>query len=139
MFGTLKQLWLTIKLIRRADVAFAMASRRENRCAFQYLSAAEKELGPLTQYRFGIEPMLLKIFLKGCLVGIEADDYDWVALQEIILSASEYNGAEKLHLVVYLEELATTAGVSLSISDPPTLTGRVRPGLRRRFPKLSEA
>jgi hypothetical protein len=142
MLRFLKKLWLTIKLLKRADAAFAMASLGEDECALRYLKATEKSLGPLTQYTFGIEPTLLEIYLKACLGGIKADDYDWAALKGCIQSASEYNAAEKLHLIVYLEELATTAGVSLPISDlvnRPVPNQRVNRQLRRRFPKLSDA
>ena len=139
MFSAVKELWLTIKLIIRADVAFAMASRGEDERALRYLTATEVAFGPLTKCRFGIEPMLLMIFLKGCLFEIAPDDYDWVRLRESILSAPEYNPAEKLHLLIYLEEFATTAGVSLSIPNQPVSTEDVSRRLKRRFPKLSEA
>jgi hypothetical protein len=105
------------------------------------LKATAKAIGPFTEYPFGIEPTLLDIYLKGCLAGLCADDYDWFALRERIVSAWEYNAAEKLHLIVYLEELATTAGVSLSVSDlvsEPAPTERVRSQLLARFPKLSQ-
>lgn len=142
MVKALKKLWLTIKLLRRAETAFDMSSRGEDELALRHLESTEKALGPLTQYMFGIEPVLLEIFLRGCLVGIKADDYDWAGLQSYILSASEYNAAEKLHLILYLEELATTAGVSLPVSDlvsQPAPTERVKQQLIDRFPKLSDA
>jgi hypothetical protein len=142
MFREFKKLWLSIRVLKRADAAFTMASRGEDEPALRYLAETEHALGPLTQYTFGIEPKLLEIFLRGCVVGLTADDYDWVALRNCIESASEYNAAEKLHLLLYLEELATTAGVSLPISDlttGPAPTVRVKRQLRDRFPKLSEA
>jgi hypothetical protein len=142
MFRAFKKLWLSIRLLKSADAAFAMASRGEDEAALRYLAETQQALGPLTQYAFGIEPTLLEIFLRGSVVGIKADDYDWVALQGCIVSASEYNAAEKLHLLLYLEELATTAGISLPISDLTTEaapTERVKRQLRDRFPKLSEA
>jgi hypothetical protein len=142
MFGTLKKFWLSVRLVMRADAAFAMASRGEDEAAFRYLAATKKALGPLTKYTFGIEPTLLEIYLGACLTGIKAEDYEWAALQSCILSASEYNAAEKLHLIVYLEELATTAGVSLPVSDLVNQSApkeRVRRQLLSRFPKLSDA
>jgi hypothetical protein len=142
MLRVLKKFWPTIRLLKRADAAFAMASRGEDKRALRYLEGTEKSLGPLTQYTFGIEPMLLEIYLRACLLGIKADDYDWAALQGCIQSASGYNAAEKLHLIVYLEELATTAGVSLPTSElvnRPVPTEPVRRQLRARFPKLSDA
>lgn len=142
MLAKLKRLWLEIRLVRRTDAAFTMASRGEDELAFSHLQATAQTLGPLTQYRFGIEPALLEIYLRGCVAGIKADDYNWAALLDHILSASEYNDAEKLHLIAYLEELATTAGVSLPILDAIKRlapTERVRGSLIRRFPKLSDA
>lgn len=142
MFEALRTFWLSLRLVMRADTAFAMASRGEDEAALRYLTTTRKALGPLTKYTFGIEPTLLEIYLRACLTGIKAEDYDWTALQDCILSASEYNAAEKLHLIVYLEELATTAGVSLPVSDlvnRPPPKERVKPQLLRRFPKLSDA
>jgi hypothetical protein len=142
MFRAARKLWGSIRLLKRAETAFSMVSRGEDEAAFPYLAATEKMLGPFTQYTFGIEPVLLEIFLKGCVHGVKANDYDWRALRDSILSASEYNGAEKLHLILYLEELATTAGVSLPMSNlvsRPAPTERVKRQLISRFPKLSEA
>ena len=112
MVRALRKLWRSIRLLKRADAAFSMVSRGEDEAAFRHLAATQKMLGPFTQYTFGIEPMLLEIFLRGCLSGIKADDYDWEGLRDFVLSASEYNAAEKLHLILYLEELATTASRS---------------------------
>lgn len=142
MLKRLKKLWRSIRLLKRAEVAFTMASKGEDESALGYLVETEKALGPVTQYTFGIEPILLKIYLRGSLGGIKADDFDWAALQECIISASEYNASEKLHLMAYLEELATTAGVSLPMSDllsAPAPREPVRAQLIARFPKLSEA
>jgi hypothetical protein len=142
MVKALKKFWFTIRLLKRADTAFDMASRGKDELALRHLESTETALGPLAQYMFGIEPALLEVFIRGCVVGIKADDYDWAALQSCILSASEYNAAEKLHLIVYLEELATTAGASLPVSDfvsQPAQTGRVRRQLIDRFPRLSDA
>jgi hypothetical protein len=141
MLRAFSKLCGTFRLLLRAQAAFTLASRGEDARAFAHLKATAKAIGPFTEYPFGIEPTLLDIYLKGCLAGLCADDYDWFALRERIVSAWEYNAAEKLHLIVYLEELATTAGVSLSVSDlvsEPAPTERVRSQLLARFPKLSQ-
>ena len=118
-----------------------MASRGENRLALNYIRRTKAAFGPLSRYTFGIELELLEIFVRGCLNGIKADDYDWILLKHQIMAAREYNSSEKLHLLLYLEELATTAGASLPLADgidALSATEPVSPALRRRFPKLSE-
>jgi hypothetical protein len=138
---SLRKFYRSLKLIIRADGAFALSSEGKNELALQHIRATEAALGPLSQYPFGVELRLLEIFSRGCLDGIKADDYDFDRLKEIILAASEYNDAERLHLLVYLEELAATAGVTLSVSeilDAPASAQRVSPRLVRRFPKLSD-
>jgi len=134
--------WLSLKLLIRATSAFRLSSNGDDARALRFLRDTEKMLGPLTQYRFGIEPALLEIFSRGCVEGLNAQDYDWDSLKRSIVCASEYNSAEKLHLLLYLEELATTAGVSLSmteLADRGTPKETVNRRLIRRFPKLSEA
>lgn len=137
----LKAAYRSLKLLKRADTAFTFASQEKDQLALQHIEATKAALGALSQYRFGIEPILLEIFLRGSLEGIAADDYEWMHLKEAILAASEYNAAEKIHLLVYLEELAATAGVTLPLSEiveGSTPRQRVARHLIRRFPKLCD-
>jgi hypothetical protein len=106
------------------------------------INDAKNRWGDLTRYQFGIELILLEIYLKACLDGISEGDYDWLGIRDEILLAMEYNEAEKLHLLIYLEELATTAGITLPIRgllNAPVATQKVKRQLIDRFPKLSEA
>jgi hypothetical protein len=142
MLQQFKKAWRGLKLLIRSNAAFKISARGDDAGALKLLSDTEEMLGPFTQYRFGIEPALLEIFSRGCLEGLESTDYDWCSLKLSILSAREYNSAEKLHLMLYLEELAATAGATISAAQ---LVGKPAPAelvnrrLVRRFPKLSEA
>jgi hypothetical protein len=136
----LRNNWRSFRLLLRTSTAFTLSSRGDDEAAHEHLKATERSLGPFLHHTFGIEPALLQVFTKGNISGLTANDYDWLALRDHILSAPEYNSAEKLHLLAYLEELATTAGVLLPLPALPELSRpseRVRRGLRARFPKLS--
>jgi hypothetical protein len=128
------------KLANLSDKIFDMSTREENKEALDEIRKAKETFGDLTNYRFGIELVLLEIFLKGCTSGIHKQDYDWDSLTIIIIRSEDYNEAEKLHVLIYLEELASTAGITLHLDDivnVPAPRQKVSGRLLRRFPKLS--
>lgn len=130
----------TISLIRRANTAFLLASKEKDKQALEVILEARRKYGNIAKYRFGVELVLLEIFLRECLDGVEESDYDWEYLKGVILSSEEYNDAERVHLLIYLEELSTTAGVTIaldSIINVATAGQKVSSRLIRRFPKLS--
>ena len=142
MLQRLKNAWLGFRLLTRTNAAFRISAQGDDAGALKILRDTKEVLGPFTQYPFGIEAALLEIFSQGCVEGLRSDDYDLSSLKQSILCAPEYSSAEKLHLILYLEEMAATAGVTLSAAE---LVGQATPGefvnhrLLRRFPKLSEA
>jgi hypothetical protein len=137
----LKSTWISFRLIIYADSAFSLAAKEKDEDALNKIKEVSEKYGDLTQYKFGIELVLLEIFIKECHYGVSPEEYDWNGLNNIIAQSSEYNDAEKLHLLLYLEELANVVGVHL-LDDKtvyfPKKGEMVASRIVRRFPKLSE-
>jgi hypothetical protein len=134
---TIKKGLVSLHLIWLADKAFTLAAAGKDMAALEIISEAIRKKGTLVQYKFGIELVLLQIFLKECHFGVSYEEYDWKNLRNAIARANEYNNSEKLHLLIYLDELAGVAGADV-LRDTKHIDRsegeKVSPRLIRRFP-----
>jgi hypothetical protein len=119
-----------------------MSASSPDENTIKQIDRLESRLGSFYNLKYGIELVLLRLFVSRLLHGPLPQDPDANSLLHHIYAASEYNDAEKLHLMLYVEELLGLSSIEniTSIIESYNLnmmSKSVDSRLIRRFPRLS--